>query len=129
MHVCWCERTHANASPFSRLLHRSPPSHPLPLLPCLLPLAPFLLPPKIPGTSRVLKADMVLLAMGFLGPEATLAQALGIDQDERSNFKAAYGVSSSDRGRRGQEGGRVGSRKKGGSPVALCPPPVVPREL
>jgi hypothetical protein len=30
---------------------------------------------------------MVLLAMGFLGPEATLAQALGIDTDTRSNFK------------------------------------------
>jgi len=35
----------------------------------------------------VLEADMVLLAMGFLGPEATLAQALGIDTDARSNFK------------------------------------------
>lgn len=30
---------------------------------------------------------MVLRAMGFLGPEATLAQALGIDTDARSNFK------------------------------------------
>lgn len=42
---------------------------------------------ELPGSSRVLEADMVLLSMGFLGPEATLATALGIDQDQRSNFK------------------------------------------
>lgn len=42
---------------------------------------------ELPGSSRVLEADMVLLAMGFLGPEATLANALGIDTDARSNFK------------------------------------------
>lgn len=40
-----------------------------------------------PGSARVVVADMVLLAMGFLGPEATLASALGVDQDQRSNFK------------------------------------------
>lgn len=40
-----------------------------------------------PGSSQVLEADMVLLAMGFLGPEATLASALGLDTDARSNFK------------------------------------------
>ena len=34
---------------------------------------------------------MILLAMGFLGPEATLAQSLGINTDERSNFKADWG--------------------------------------
>jgi len=34
---------------------------------------------------------MVLLAMGFLGPEATLAEALGVDLDPRSNFKADFG--------------------------------------
>jgi glutamate synthase (NADPH/NADH) len=44
-----------------------------------------------PGSARVLEADMVLLAMGFLGPEATLANALGVDQDQRSNFKAEWG--------------------------------------
>lgn len=47
--------------------------------------------PQVPGSERVLPCDMVLLAMGFLGPEATLAEGLGIDRDERSNFKAAYG--------------------------------------
>lgn len=39
----------------------------------------------------MLKADLVLLAMGFLGPEQHLAQALGIDTDERSNFKVGGG--------------------------------------
>ncbi|KAL4421584.1 hypothetical protein ABPG75_010875, partial [Micractinium tetrahymenae] len=36
-------------------------------------------PPKfteVPGSERVIEADLVLLAMGFLGPEATLADAL-----------------------------------------------------
>jgi glutamate synthase (NADPH/NADH) len=40
-----------------------------------------------PGSARVLEADMVLLAMGFLGPEATLAESLQLEQDARSNFK------------------------------------------
>lgn len=48
-------------------------------------------PLQVPGSSRILEADIVLLAMGFLGPEATLADGLGIDKDERSNFKATYG--------------------------------------
>ncbi len=29
--------------------------------------------------------------MGFLGPEDTLAEQLGLQRDERSNFKAEYG--------------------------------------
>ena len=28
-------------------------------------------------TTQIIEADLVLLAMGFLGPEATLADALG----------------------------------------------------
>lgn len=46
---------------------------------------------EVPGSSRFLEADLVLLAMGFLGPEETLANALGIECDDRSNFKAEYG--------------------------------------
>ncbi len=46
---------------------------------------------EIDGTDRVLEADLVLLAMGFLGPEATLAEALGIELDARSNYKAEHG--------------------------------------
>jgi NAD(P)H-dependent glutamate synthase small subunit len=36
-------------------------------------------------------ADLVLLAMGFLGPEAYLAEALGIALDARSNYAAKHG--------------------------------------
>ena len=42
---------------------------------------------QIPGTVQLLEADLVFLAMGFLGPEATLAEQLDITRDERSNFK------------------------------------------
>jgi glutamate synthase (NADPH) small chain len=46
---------------------------------------------EIDGTERVLEADLVLLAMGFLGPEATIAEALGFELDARSNYKAEHG--------------------------------------
>ncbi|MEM8867527.1 MAG: glutamate synthase subunit beta [Verrucomicrobiota bacterium] len=46
---------------------------------------------KVEGTERVLEAELVLLAMGFLGPEATIAEDLGLDLDPRSNVKAEYG--------------------------------------
>lgn len=42
---------------------------------------------ELEETKEVLSADLVLLAMGFLGPEATLAEALGLELDPRSNFK------------------------------------------
>ena len=42
---------------------------------------------EVPGSAHVIEADMVLLAMGFLGPEDRLAQELGMATDERSNFK------------------------------------------
>ena len=46
---------------------------------------------EIPGTERDRPAQLVLLAMGFLGPEDTLLGALGVERDERSNAKAEYG--------------------------------------
>ncbi len=46
---------------------------------------------EIPGSEEVFEADLVLLAMGFLGPEETLGKAFGVETDARSNFKAAYG--------------------------------------
>jgi glutamate synthase (NADPH/NADH) small chain len=49
------------------------------------------IPQQIPGTARVLPARLVLLAMGFLGPEQPLLDALGLDRDPRSNVKAEYG--------------------------------------
>lgn len=42
---------------------------------------------QVPGSEHVIEADLVLLAMGFVGPEATLADALNVSRDERTNFK------------------------------------------
>jgi glutamate synthase (NADPH/NADH) small chain len=47
-------------------------------------------PQKIPGTEKVLPAQLVLLAMGFLGPEQPLLEALGVERDARSNVKAEH---------------------------------------
>ena len=46
---------------------------------------------ELEGTERTLQANLVLLAMGFLGPEAYVARSLGVDLDLRSNYKAAHG--------------------------------------
>jgi glutamate synthase (NADPH/NADH) small chain len=48
-------------------------------------------PQPIPNTERVVPAQLVLLAMGFLGPEQPLLDALGLEKDARSNVKADYG--------------------------------------
>lgn len=48
-------------------------------------------PQKIPGTEKVLPAQLVLLAMGFLGPEQPLLDALNVERDARSNVKADHG--------------------------------------
>lgn len=53
-----------------------------------------LIPREVAGTERILQADMVLLALGFTGPEDGLLAQLGIERDERSNVKAAEGVYS-----------------------------------
>ncbi|MEQ8963574.1 MAG: FAD-dependent oxidoreductase, partial [Coleofasciculus sp. C2-GNP5-27] len=39
----------------------------------------------------VIPAQLVLLAMGFLGPEQPLLDALDLERDARSNIKADYG--------------------------------------
>jgi glutamate synthase (NADPH/NADH) small chain len=44
----------------------------------------------VPGTEKVLPAQLVLLAMGFLGPEQPLLDSLGIERDPRSNVKAEF---------------------------------------
>jgi glutamate synthase (NADPH/NADH) small chain len=46
---------------------------------------------EISGTEKTWPCDLALLALGFTGPESTLADKLGIDTDVRSNYKAAYG--------------------------------------
>ena len=48
-------------------------------------------PKEIPGSEKILPAQLVLLAMGFLGPEDTVLSGLGVERDERSNAKAEYG--------------------------------------
>jgi len=46
---------------------------------------------EIEGTLQQLDADLVLLAMGFLGPESYVAEALGVGLDERTNYRATHG--------------------------------------
>ena len=46
---------------------------------------------ELPETEKLWTADLVLLAMGFLGPEDTLTRKLGLECDPRSNFKADFG--------------------------------------
>ncbi len=49
------------------------------------------IPREIPGTERVFPAQLVLLALGFLGPENQLLDQLGVEKDPRSNAKAEHG--------------------------------------
>src|SRR5437868_14641755 len=42
-------------------------------------------PREIPGTDRVIPAELVLLAMGFIGPEKPLLTQLGVKLDEKGN--------------------------------------------
>ncbi|MBI2089830.1 MAG: glutamate synthase subunit beta [Deltaproteobacteria bacterium] len=49
------------------------------------------IPKRVPGTEKVYPADLVLLAMGFLGPEEAILNDLGVERDARSNAKAEYG--------------------------------------
>ncbi len=68
-------------------------------------------PPFAPvaGTERELKAQLVLLAMGFLHPEQQLLDQLGVEKDPRGNVKTAKpyatsldGVFAAGDARRGQ---------------------------
>ncbi|MBM3851568.1 MAG: glutamate synthase subunit beta [Verrucomicrobia bacterium] len=42
------------------------------------------------GTEKKLPADLVLLAMGFLGPEQAILKDLGLETDTRSNIRAEH---------------------------------------
>ncbi len=44
---------------------------------------------EIAGSEQVLKADLVLLAMGFVNPVATVLEAFGVDKDARGNARAS----------------------------------------
>lgn len=47
-------------------------------------------PKEVENSEKVWKADIVLLAMGFLGPEDTIISEINLERDQRSNVKAAY---------------------------------------
>jgi glutamate synthase (NADPH/NADH) small chain len=67
-------------------------------------------PKEVPGSEQARPAQLVLLAMGFLGPEQALLEQLGVERDARSNVKAAFekyatnikGVFAAGDARRGQ---------------------------
>ncbi len=48
------------------------------------------MPKEVPGTEQARPAQLVLLAMGFLGPEPPLLAELGVHCDPRTNIKAEY---------------------------------------
>jgi glutamate synthase (NADPH/NADH) small chain len=48
-------------------------------------------PVEVPGSERVIEADLVLLALGYTGPENPLLEQLGVEQDKRSNVRAEHG--------------------------------------
>ena len=46
---------------------------------------------RVEGSERFWEADLVFLAMGFLGPEQLLVEELELETDPRSNHQAEYG--------------------------------------
>ena len=48
-------------------------------------------PVEVPGSEKIWPAELVLLAMGFLGPEDTALSSIAIERDCRSNVQAEYG--------------------------------------
>jgi len=44
---------------------------------------------EVPGTEKILPADLVLLAMGFVSPVGSVIEAFGVDKDNRGNAKSA----------------------------------------
>ncbi|KAL8570900.1 hypothetical protein ACOMHN_023573 [Nucella lapillus] len=45
----------------------------------------------VEGSEKVYKADLVLLAMGFLGPERSIVEELSVDLDQRGNLSTPNG--------------------------------------
>ncbi len=46
---------------------------------------------EVPGSERTWEADLILLALGFEGPERDGAEALGLELDTRGNIRADHG--------------------------------------
>ena len=44
---------------------------------------------EVPGSEQTLKADLVLLAMGFVGPVASILESFGVAGDARGNARAS----------------------------------------
>lgn len=69
-----------------------------------------MIPKEVAGSEKVHPADIILLAMGFMGPESSLVDQFGLDKDPRSNIHARYdkfatskpGIFAAGDGRRGQ---------------------------
>ncbi len=49
---------------------------------------------RVEGSEEILEADLVLLALGFLGPETYLSEAFGVEHDARGNYRAEHGAFS-----------------------------------
>jgi NADPH-dependent glutamate synthase beta subunit-like oxidoreductase len=47
---------------------------------------------EVPESAKFFPAQLVFLALGFLGPQAELINALGIKQDARSNIQTPHKV-------------------------------------
>ena len=46
-------------------------------------------PVEVPGSEETIQADLVLLAMGFVNPVATILEGFGVEKDARGNAKAS----------------------------------------
>jgi glutamate synthase (NADPH/NADH) small chain len=44
---------------------------------------------EVPGSEQILPADLVLLAMGFVSPVASVLEAFGVEKDARGNARAS----------------------------------------
>ena len=42
---------------------------------------------EVPGSEKYFSAQLVFLALGFLGPQPQVIEALGVTQDARSNIR------------------------------------------
>ena len=49
---------------------------------------------EVPGSEKFFPAQLVFLALGFLGPQADVVKALGVKQDARSNIQTPHNVSA-----------------------------------
>ena len=47
---------------------------------------------EVPGSEKFFPAQLVFLALGFLGPQLDVIKALGVKQDARSNIQTPFKV-------------------------------------